>query len=214
MTADAARMRSHWWPRPGWAPGRLIYTWHITFDGAEELHRLAADYQRQLAPLPELNLVPREWLHLTVQGVGYTDEVALDRLQAVTDAVTADVGKFGAFDATFTRPVVVEEAIVLPPEPTESFQKLLAVIRSAMASVLGENQVPIGPEQTHGFRPHVSIAYSAGDHDAEPYRAALGAIAPEPATVRIGSLSLIRQERLLAPDWLYRWDTEATAPMA
>jgi hypothetical protein len=32
--------------------------------------------------------------------------------------------------------------------------------------------------------------------------------------VPITAVTLIRQERLLGPDWLYRWTTEAVAPLS
>ncbi|TCK27126.1 2'-5' RNA ligase family protein [Pseudonocardia endophytica] len=214
MTADAPRTRSHWWPRPGWHPGRDVYTWHITFDDAPELHRLAEQYQTQLRPLSGLNLVPIEWLHLTVQGVGFADEVSDDALHAVTASVQKSVRTLGAFPATFDAPVIFDEAIVLPPTPVEPFQDLLTAIRSGIADALGPDSVQTGPEQARGFRPHVSLAYSSGEHDSAPYRQALDAADAEPATVQISAPALIRQERLLAPEWLYRWTTEARAPLA
>jgi hypothetical protein len=72
---DAPRLRDHWWPRPGWRPGRLSHTWHLTFDDAPELHRLATACQHALRPLPGRNTVPSRWLHLTLQSVGFDDEV-------------------------------------------------------------------------------------------------------------------------------------------
>jgi hypothetical protein len=74
-------MRRHWWWRPGWRPGRRLHAWHLTFGdqtvsrGRAELRRVAGDYQARLAGLPGLGLVPAEWLHLTVQPVGFADEV-------------------------------------------------------------------------------------------------------------------------------------------
>lgn len=214
MPDDAPRIRDHWWPRPGWHPGRDVYTWHVTFEDAPELHRLAEKYQAQLRPLPGLNLVPIEWLHLTVQGVGFADEVSDDALQAVTTSVQKSVRTLGAFPATFAAPVIFDEAIVLRPTSVEPLQDLLTLIRSGIADALGPDSVPTGPEQAHGFRPHVSLAYSSGEHDSGPYRQALDAVDAEPATVKISASTLIRQERLLAPEWLYRWTTAAHAPLA
>ena len=214
MYADAETLRNHWWARPGWRPGRLIYTWHLTFEDAPELHRLAAAYQRQLEPLSGLNLVPLQWLHLTVQGVGYTDDVDTDTLHAVTTSVQERLASFPAFETTFSRPVIFAEAIVLPPAPSEPFRDLLATIRDGMADALGPDRVPNGPEQTPGFRPHVSLAYGSSEHSARPYRAALDAIHPEPASAQITRATLITQDRVLAPEWVYRWTTEAHAPLA
>jgi hypothetical protein len=71
-------MRRHW----RWRPGRRQYAWHLTFGeqtvlrGRAQLLRVAGACQARLAGLPGLDLVPAEWLHLTVQPVGFADEVA------------------------------------------------------------------------------------------------------------------------------------------
>ena len=126
---DVARLRNHWWPRPGWRPGRIIYTWHLTFQDTHDLHRLVANYHRQLDQLPGLNPVPLEWLHLTIQGVGYTDEVSDDQLDAVIVAVRAEVATLSTFDLTFDRPVILGEAIAIRPEPDDPLQHLRTAIR-------------------------------------------------------------------------------------
>ena len=72
----AATLTDHWWWwRPGWRPGRRLYAWHVTFAGLPAVRQLAAQAQARLAGLPGLDLVPARWLHLTMQGVGFTDEV-------------------------------------------------------------------------------------------------------------------------------------------
>lgn len=214
MPEHAAQLRDHWWPRPGWRPGRIMLTWHITFDGAIELQRHVERYQEALCELPGLNPVPVEWLHLTIQGVGYTDETDSETVPAVVEAVRRKVSTVPAFDLTFGDPVIYGEAIAIRPEPAEPLQQLLIAIRSGLATVLGEDQVPTGPEQAHGFHPHVSLAYSHVNTDAEPYRRALAAVNDQAVTTRVSEVTLIRQERQLEPHWLYRWTTEATASLS
>jgi 2'-5' RNA ligase len=77
--------------------------------------------------------------------------------------------------------------------------------------VLGDDGVSTAPEQARGFIPHVTIAYSGIEADAAPYAAALAGVEQPPTIAPITTIALIRQERLLAPQWLYRWTTEATA---
>jgi LigT like Phosphoesterase len=103
--------------RPGWRPGRLTYTWHLTFEHAPALHRLVAAYQGRLAGARGLNPVPPRWLHLTVQEVGYVDEIPDDRVDAVVEAAAARLRDLPAFGLTFHRTVLVEESIVLEPAP-------------------------------------------------------------------------------------------------
>ena len=50
------------------------------------MQELAADALARLAGLPGLDLVPGQWLHLTTQSVGFTDEVSDTDLIAITGA--------------------------------------------------------------------------------------------------------------------------------
>lgn len=213
VTSDAPRLRDHWWSRPGWRPGRLTYTWHLTFETAPALHRLADAYREALQHLPGLHPVPARWLHLTMQNVGYTDQISDTQLTATTDAVHRHLADLAPFEVTFHRPHVLREAIVLPPAPSEPVHVLYTRIREALTAVLGPHAVPTSPEQTRGYRPHVSVAYSSTTTPVEPYLKALNAVDPAPATITIDSAQLIRQERLLQPHWLYRWDLLDTASL-
>jgi hypothetical protein len=75
-------MREHWWWRPGWRIGRCMYTWHVTFAAQPRLRDLVTVYQDALAPLPGLDPIPMQWLHLTMQGIGFTDEVSSQDIAA------------------------------------------------------------------------------------------------------------------------------------
>jgi hypothetical protein len=86
MTETTQSMRDHWWWQPGWRVGRSLYTWHVTFNDQPAVHQLAADYAPVLNDLPTLDPVPVRWLHLTMQGIGFTDEVDRADVDAITDA--------------------------------------------------------------------------------------------------------------------------------
>ena len=77
MTAphDHVPLRDHWWPRPGWRPGRIALTWHLVFPHSIPLARHVAAYQRAFDGLPGVDPVPAAWLHLTVQAIGWADEI-------------------------------------------------------------------------------------------------------------------------------------------
>ncbi|WP_131738393.1 hypothetical protein [Actinomadura roseirufa] len=53
-----------------------MYTWHFTFDGQRDLHRLVLAYQGRLANVAGLDPIPLEWLHLTTQGLAFADEIS------------------------------------------------------------------------------------------------------------------------------------------
>ncbi|MEJ3651378.1 2'-5' RNA ligase family protein [Actinomycetes bacterium KLBMP 9759] len=202
------RLTDHWWPRPGRPPGRLVLTWHLTFENATELHRAATAYQAAVAELPLLRPIPPQWLHVTLQSVGYADEVEAGTVVDVVDAVRKQLAAVPAFTVRLRRPVVYGEAAVLQLEPPEPVGDVLGAVRAGIEAVLG----PL-PERTRPFHPHVSIAYSGGEGESAPYVEALAAVDPGPVEIEITQVSLIRQERLLAPHWFYRWDTEAVAAL-
>jgi 2'-5' RNA ligase len=112
MTGDPSRtqLRNHWWWRPGWNADRRFYTWHLTFDGQRQLHQLVASYQDALSTVAGLDLIPLEWLHLTMQGVGFTDEVSPDDAHAIAEAAAAKLAALPPVELTFQRPVIWPEA--------------------------------------------------------------------------------------------------------
>lgn len=201
----ASQIADHWWPRPGWRPGRLFDTWHIVFDELPTVQRLAGRCRTVLARLPYLDLVPGEWLHMTIQGVGWSDELSDRERAAVVQATAEELRGLGTLEVDFGPAMVKGEALVLPVTPAVRLAELRRKIRSAIAVGLGR-QAPLALEQAHGFVPHVSVAYARCTADATPYAAALSAVAPATARATIRNVSLIRQERQLAPYWRYRWD--------
>lgn len=200
------QMADHWWWRPGWAVGRRFYTFHLTFQQAEDVHRLAAAYRQGLADVDGLDLIPDQWLHLTMQGLGFVDEVSEQDLRAIVDAATRRLAQIPAFELKLDRPGITPEAIrweAVPPGPAIAVRQ---AIRQAIAEVW-----PEVPEQEEGFAAHVSIAYSNATGDAAPIATALRAVDAAPAVARIESAELI----VLSRDrQMYEWETFASLPLA
>ncbi|MFI6742116.1 2'-5' RNA ligase family protein [Nonomuraea sp. NPDC050451] len=204
-------VRSHWWPRQGWRPGRLVYTWHLTFEHAPELHELARRYQDALAAIEGHNLIAAQWLHLTVQGVGFVDEVPDKQLDQIIEAVAARLGQLAPIELTFQRPVVIGEAVVLAPTPTDPVHQIWNEIREGIAEVTGN--APTAAEQAKGFRPHVSLTYFNTPGPAKPYIDALNAVDADVVSVNVDQVALIVQSRVLEPEWVYRWNLRTTVPL-
>jgi 2'-5' RNA ligase len=199
MTPD--RMADHWWWRPGWRPGRRMYTWHFTFNGQPDIHALAAGYEARLAGLPGLDLVPARWLHLTTQGVGFTDEVSDSDVAAIIDAARSRLAALSPAEVTLGPARVSPEAILLDVAPVTGLEAIRAGLRSAISDVWSSDQVPEAKEWT----PHVSVAYSSTTAPAEPYVTAL-ADCEESAESLIEAVQLI----VLGRDrHMYEWTTRA-----
>ena len=75
--------RNHWWWRPGWRAGRHFYACHLTPADQPELRRLVDTYQAALRDVPTVDLIPAQWLHLTMQGIGFTDEISSQEIERI-----------------------------------------------------------------------------------------------------------------------------------
>ncbi|MEU4890479.1 MULTISPECIES: 2'-5' RNA ligase family protein [Streptomyces] len=191
-------MADHWWWRPGWKPGRRFYTWHFTFRTASDVHRLADAYRQGLADVPGLDPVPDRWLHLTMQGLGFVDEVAEEDARAIADAAAQRLTAITPFELRLYRPEITPEAIRWEAEPSEPPAAVRSAIRAAINDVWGRV-----PEAEEGFAPHVTIAYSNSEGPAAPVAQALGRIDAEPATAQIDRADLI----ILGRDrQMYDWE--------
>lgn len=200
----AERLVDHWWWRPGWAPGRRFYTWHLTFDGQSDVHRLAGTYRRALAGIPGLDPVPDVWLHLTMQGLGFVDEVDEGDADAIVSAAAGRLAAVEPFTLELHRPVVTPEAVRWDP-PGDGPARVRDAIRAAIGGVW-----PVVPEPAGGFGAHVTIAYSNSDAPAGPVYSALESVDAGPASARVERADLIvlgRDRRM------YEWETYASVPL-
>lgn len=201
-------MRDHWWWRPGWRVGRSFYTWHITFADQPAVHQLADHYARVLEGLPALDPVPPQWLHLTMQGLGFTDEVSRDDVEQIVHAARVKCAPLAPFTITLGPARVNPEAIMLPFAPAEPVARLRGTLRDAIAQVWGGAAVP---ESAEDFRPHVSLAYSNAAGPADAFAERLAAYSPSSADVTVDHVSLIDLNR---DQKAYEWTQVATATLA
>lgn len=205
--AELEPMRDHWWWRPGWRVGRSFYTWHVTFADQPAAQRLVSAYGPVLAELPTLDPVPVEWLHLTLQGVGFTDEVDrgdVDRIVAAAHKRCADLAPF---TVTIGPAHVDPETIQMPVRPLESLGELRLAIRAGIGDVWGQDDVP---EPEEGFRAHVSLGYSNAVSPANPVAEKLRVYSEHTAEVTVSSVSLIDLNR---DRKAYEWSDVAVVPL-
>ena len=203
MTDDD--MADHWWWRRGWRPGRRKYAWHFTFDGKQEVHDLAASYQARLVALPDLDPIPARWLHLTTQGVGFTDEVREEEVAALLDASAGRLEGFAGQRVTLGPAQVTPEAILLDVAPADALSAIRHELRQAICDILGQDRLTGGDEWT----PHVSVAYSHDTGPQAPFKAAIEG--GETADTVISTVRLI----VLGRDHrLYEWTTRGQVRLA
>ncbi|OLB78539.1 MAG: hypothetical protein AUI14_12990 [Actinobacteria bacterium 13_2_20CM_2_71_6] len=202
---QVSKLQEHWYWRPGWRPGRRFYTWHLTFTGQTALFDLVRRIQASL-DLPGLDLVPMEGLHLTMQGVGFTDEVSEEDIAAIVEAAQVRCASLPPLRISLGPVDPDPEGLGLLVSPWAPVERVRLAVREAIGSVWGQV-----PEPLDGFRPHVTVAYSGADVPAGPVRDRLRPLRSlRPVEVQINEVQLIALRR---DDRTYRWDVVASLPL-
>ena len=203
-------VRNHWWWRPGWRTGRHVYACHLTLDNQPQLRALVRQNQDAIAHLPNLDLIPARWLHVTMQGIGFTDEISTADLAAVTGRLGERLRIMKAPVATFERPTIHPEAVVLEADPPEPLYQLRLAMYETIASVLGPDKFSEPRPEPGRFKPHVSAAYVNSDGPVKPIADAIRTINPEPVTATFRQASLLVFHR---DHHMYEWTNAAPLPI-
>ncbi|BCY08862.1 2'-5' RNA ligase family protein [Actinoplanes sp. L3-i22] len=198
----AEQMRDHWWWRPGWRAGRHFYACHFTFEDQPLVHRLVSTYQSELVGFNGLDLIPAPWLHLTMQGIGFVDEVSDEQVRRVIDAVAAGLGRVERPVVTFGSAVVRPEAVYLPVEPAGAIVAIREIVRAAVSGIVG------ALEPAQPYTPHVSVAYANRPQPASPIAAALPIL--DPVTVTLDRVQLLHFHR---DRRMYEWTHAVALPI-
>lgn len=201
---QASTLKEHWYWRPGWAPGRSFYTWHLIFAGQPALFDMVRRIQAAL-DLPGLDLVPLDGLHLTMQGVGFTDEVRREDVDAIVEAARSRCTALPPLRIDLGPVDPDPEGVGLLVSPWAPVERTRLAVRDAIGSVWSAV-----PESVDGFRPHVTVAYSGADVPAEQVRDRLRPLrSVPPVQISIGAIQLIALNR---DGRVYLWDVVASVP--
>jgi 2'-5' RNA ligase len=196
VTGDG--MASHWWWRPGWAAGKSFYTWHITFADGSPMAKFANGYRSVLQGFSTLDVLRTDQLHMTLQGIGFTDAVRDEDVSAIVEATRNQLARLS--------PPTISETVQAAVQPVSSVRELRLALRRGIAAVWDDV-----PETMDGFRPHVTLAYSNAESGSrrEIEEAVRGADSI-PARFEVSTLSLIRLNR---DNTRYEWDELVTVPV-
>lgn len=198
------------WQRPGWTDGRTSYHWLLALDNEPRLAALAQKCQSGLDDLPILDLVASDTLHLTLQRVGFTDEVDRAQLQAVVDTTARRCIGLASFVLHIGWLAGSPGAIRFTALPVGIVVNLRQVVLESLADVC--NQTTGEPIESTAFWPHVSIAYCNRKISAAPVVERVGKLRSlAPANVRIQALDLVELRR---EGKVYRWEVVARAELA
>ena len=199
-------LRNHWWWRPRWKTGRHYYACHLTLDDQPQLRQLVAMYQQAIEDRPGLDLIPPEWLHITMQGIGFTDEISGTELRSLTEALTQELGKIDPPTVSFRSLTVHPEAIFLKAHPADALYPLRARMHRAVIDAIGTTSSAGDMPAPEQFNPHASIAYVNTDGQAQPIAEALQTLRTTTVIATFGKASLLEFHR---DHRMYEW-TSAT----
>jgi 2'-5' RNA ligase len=204
---NADKVKDHWYWRPGWHVGARFYTWHITFNDQPDVIALAHEYHDALKQQSLLDVVPDEWLHLTMQGIGFVDQVDTADVDAIVARASRRCASLSTMNLRIGRPHVDPESIQIAVEPAGPVQALRREIRSAIGDVWGTERIP---EPAEPYSPHMSLAYINSEGPAAPLVDAIDATPTLSADARISACQLIVLNR---DNGMYVWEPYATVKL-
>jgi 2'-5' RNA ligase len=202
----APGLRDHWQWRPDWASERPCLLWYLTFESQPALSRQAEQAQARLRGVRAVDLVPLPWLHLTLDDVGFADELAPRQVDGVVAAAAASVAGWEPPPVTLGPMAPMEDAVVLQAGPAAELARLRERLRMATTAVLGPGTVS-GLED---FRPHVTLAYLNDACEPGLVMDPLTPVRQAQVVVAVPRLTLAAVTRR---DRHYQWTCRAVLPL-
>jgi hypothetical protein len=152
LFGELDRMRNHW-DRPGWPFGRRAYYWYLTFQDNPQLEALALACQQAIVS-PLFDLVPVDELHMTIDRVGFMDDVTNEAVRAIGDAAERECRSTGPFPCTLGPLAGSPGAVRFSASPWRPIVVVRDALRRATRSVL-----PM-PNRTRAVQATCGIGYS------------------------------------------------------
>lgn len=204
-------MVDHWAREGPWRPGQRLWALYVTCGSIPPVVAYATAFQERLTAMRGLDLVDPRWLHLTVLGVAFVEDVEPAGMARLVERATAIAAAEPALEMVAEAPRARTDAVWMAVEATPSLIPLRNTLSRAVVSCLGIEPHAL-PLPLAGFRPHISIAYAnAGAPLVEEVDDALSSVDLPPVSFRVSHLSLIRLRRE-APGW--SWEGEQRIPFA
>lgn len=202
----ATDLRDHWQWRPDWATERPCLMWYLTFESQPELTALTERAHTCLADVATVDLVPVQWLHLTLDEVGFVDTVPPDDVEAVVASVREAVGGWRVGPITLGPVRTMADAVVLQATSAAGLDQLCDRLRAGTTAVL-DRQAAHDPEP---FWAHVSLAYVNQTAESHAVMEPLAPVASANVRVTVPRLTLAAVTRR---NRHYQWTERAHVPL-
>jgi 2'-5' RNA ligase len=198
-----AQMEDHWSLLPGVDPRRARLMWFMRVGDNPQVAELVRLGQGRLTGLAGLDLVPREWLHMTTLIAGFTDEISSGQTEAMAGQARRLLAGTPPVTVTLGRVLYHARAVMLAAQPPSALEPVLHTVQEATRIATERD----GELHYEPWTPHVTLAYGNSVRPAGPVIEALGRDLP-PQQVAISSISLVSQ----APEHLWTWRLVAEIP--
>lgn len=196
IDAGSSELTDHWNELDGWNRHRALLACYLTFEDQPGLHALADAYQTPLKGLTQLDPILPDWLHATVQGVGFADELPAGSADAIADWLEEPLSRLSRVRVTTDRPVAGSSGLYLQLRPIAPIARLRDLVRTATADVLGTDPHDLpGQELEQVFDPHVSFVYANDTIELQPIWDRLATVTHAPASFVVHSLSMVLLHR-------------------
>lgn len=159
------------------------------------MHEASQSLSEQLTGAVAVDLVPAEWLHLTMTGVGFAADVDDKTQRSIIETVFSRTSRVTTHPLRFTRAFLYPEGLGLAAEPAPWLEDLKAIQADAVGRI----------RDVHGdgpFQPHVSLAYFSGDAPLQVVDRAIRSLPFTEIVVEHPRLSLIELNR---DEHVYTW---------
>jgi 2'-5' RNA ligase len=196
-------MENHWLLPPDTDPGRARLMWFIRVGNCPQVAELAQLGQQRLDGLDGLDLVPRQWLHITTLIAGYADQITPDQVAVMVGQARRLLAGTPPVTITLGRVWYHPRAVMLAVGPPGALDPVLRAAQQATRTATGHD----GELHTQHWAPHITLAYSNTAGPAGPVIGALGRELPGRHALVI-AISLVSQ----APDQLWVWDLVTDVP--
>jgi hypothetical protein len=196
----------HWIPRAEWQPDRLLASCYLTVPEQHPVLETVLTCQRAVASMPEMDLVPVPWLHVTVQALDFVDRLPSQGVEDFVWTLGNELAALPPLQLRASGPALGGSGAFLVLEPAEKIFEVRDVVRDVARRTLGLTHLYALPGQGDGgFPPHLTFAYSNTAVARAAVLERLASIQVDPVPLTLPSLSYLLLSRV-ARTW--RWQEE------